>query len=67
MGTERGYEMLYVISKTQALDKLFFVKADSSEEASRMVEVEDTTSNRRMLTDEEVNVLTRNEVALIRA
>ena len=59
--------MLYVISKTQNLDELFFVKADNSGDACNMVGVEDSTLSRRLLTDNDVQVLKDNSVALIRA
>ena len=59
--------MLYVISKTQQLDQLFFVKADSSEEAHKMVGIDNDIGKHRILTDNDVRVLQDNEVVLIRA
>lgn len=59
--------MLYIISNTQELDPLFFVKAESLDEAHRMVGAENDNLHHRLLTDNDVSVLESTTVALIRA
>jgi len=58
--------MLYVVSKTQDLEPLYFVKSEDAEEACRMIGCEDKTSNRRLLTDSDVEAISNNEVVLIK-